>query len=322
MPDMILVTGSTGYIGRHLVPRLVDAGWPVRIMVMGQRGSTIRLPWPDLNVDIVEGSIYEPFDLLRAMEGVHTVYHLASAQWWGRARDLDRVDVIGTENIVSTAQRARIGRVIVMSHLGAAPASAYALYRAKGRAETLVRESGLPYTIVRSGIAFGEDDRFVNGIAMMLQTNPLVFLQPGQGENLLHPLYIHDLTRGLVRCMDNLETVDRTLEVGGPEYLTFNEMVRTVMRVTNSPRSIVVLPPYLVRFLTGLMGRVFLRWPTTPQWFDMISSHRTASLNSMSETFGIKPARFEDTLLTYMPEQHYTQQLLRFLFRRRRPRGN
>jgi uncharacterized protein YbjT (DUF2867 family) len=321
MPRMILVTGSTGYIGRHLVPRLVETGWPVRVLALSGRGATIQLPWPDLAVDVAQGSLYDQADLVSAMQGVHTVFHLASAQWWGTARDLERVDVGGTEQIVKAARQARIGRLVVMSHLGAAPASAYALYRAKGRMEALVRESGLPYTIIRSGVVFGEDDRFVNGIAMLLRTNPVVFMQPGQGENLLHPLYLHDLMAALLRSLENLETVDRTLEIGGPEYLTFNEMVRTVMRVTGAQRSIIVLPPYLLRFLTRMVGRIFLRWPSTPQWFDMIASHRTASLNSMSDTFGIRPVRFEDTLMTYMPGQHYLPQLLRFVFRRRRPRG-
>lgn len=321
MRSMILVTGATGFVGRHLVLALVDAGWPVRIFVHGQAQRVTQLPWPALDVDVYHGSLYEEADLIGALQDVHTVYHLASAQWWGGARDLDRVDVGVTEALVKVARRARIGRMIVMSHLGAAPASAYAVLRAKGQMETLVRNSGVPYTIVRSGILFGEEDRFVNDVAMLLRANPFIFLQPGQGENLLHPLYIEDLVAALVGCMDNLNAIDRLLEIGGPEYVTFNELVRTVMRVTRTPRSIISLPPHTLRFLTRLARQVFPRWPSTAQWFDLVASHRTADLNSMSDLFGIKPVRFEDTLVTYMPGRRYTLELLRFLVRRRRPRG-
>lgn len=279
------------------------------------------MPWPALDVDVAMGSLYEPEALLSAMQGVHTVFHLASAQWWGGPRDFERVDIGGTRSVLQAGRVARIGRLVVMSHLGAAPASAYPLLRAKGQMENLVCESGLPYTIVRSGILFGEQDSFVNAIAMLLRANPLFFLQPGQGESLLHPLYIHDLTAGLVQSMDNLDTVDRILEVGGPEYVSFNEMVRTVMRVTHAQRMIVSMPPYLLRWLTRLIRRVLPRWPTTPQWFDILASHRTTSLRSMSDTFGIKPARFEDTIVTYMQGRRYLPQLVRFIFRRRRPRG-
>ncbi len=318
---MVLVTGATGFVGRHLVPRLVEAGWPVRVLVPPRRGGIVRLPWPDLPVEPVAGTLYEPETLAAAMQGVHTVFHLAGAQWWGSARDLERIDVDGTRRIVQSALTARIGRLIVLSHLGAAPASAYALLRAKGQMENVVQKSGLPYTIVRSGVLFGEQDSFVNGIAMLLRTNPLIFLQPGEGESLLHPLYIHDLTAGLVQCMDNLDTVDRVLEIGGPEYISFNEMVRTVMRVTGAHRTIVTAPPYVLRWMTQAIRRILPRWPATPQWFDILASHRTAGLSSMSDAFGITPVRFEDTIMTYMPHRHYLPQLLRFVFRRRRPRG-
>lgn len=321
MRRMILVTGATGFVGRHLVSALVEKGWPVRVFVHGEGQGAGQLPWPTNGIDVFNGSLYEEADLLAALDGVHTVFHLASAQWWGSGRDLDRVDVGITRALVSAAQRARLGRLVVMSHLGAAPASAYALLRAKGQAETIVRESGIPYTIIRSGILFGEDDRFVNGVAMLLRANAFVFLQPGQGENLLHPLHIQDLVRALVGCMDNLNVIDRLIEIGGPEYVTFNEMVRTVMRVTHTPRMIISLPPHSVRFLTRLARQIFPRWPSTAQWFDLVANHHTADLNSMSDVFGIKAVRFEDTLLTYMPARRYTLELLRFLVRRRRPRG-
>lgn len=284
-----------------------DGDWPDR--------------WAGLDVEAFPGDLYRQESLADAMHGVHTVYHLASAQWWGRARDLERVDVGITKVVAAAATEMRVGRLLMMSHLGAAPASAYPLIRAKGFAEATVRESGLPYTIIRSGIVFGAEDRFVNGVAMLLRLNPGLFLQPGQGENLLHPLYIDDLTRALVRCMDNLDTVDRVLEIGGPEYVTFNELVRTVMRVTGAPRAVIEIPPHTLRLLTRVARRIFPRWPTTHQWFDVLANHRTADLNSMSEVFGIKPVRFEDTLLTYMPGRRYTLELLRFLVRRRRPRG-
>ena len=258
--------------------------------------------------------------LAEALDGVHTVFHLAGAQWWGRARDLERVDVDGTGQLIRVARKKRVGRLIVLSHLGAAPASAYNLMRAKGMEEHLITSSGVPYTVIRSGIVFGEQDRFVNNLAMILRVNPLVFIQPGHGENLLHPIYIHDLVDILVQCMDNLDTIDRVLDIGGPEYLTFNEMVRTVMRVSGARRMIITLPPYTVRFFTRLMGRIFRRWPVTPQWFDIIASHRTAGLGTVSDVFDIKPARFEDTLVQYMPNRRYLWELIRFLFSRRRVR--
>lgn len=312
---MILVTGSTGFIGRHLVQRLADDGYPVRVLLPpNSRG--IKAMWAG-KVPIVHGSIHNPESLHQAMNGIHTVFHLASAQWWGRRRDLERIDLQGTSNVITAARSARIGRLEIVSHLGAAPSSAYLLMQIKGQVEELVRASGLAYTIFRSGIVFGPEDSFVNGVAMLLRANPLIFLQPGSGDALLHPIFIKDLVEVMMRSMEHLDSVDQTLEIGGPEYVTFNEMTRTVMRVTQAQRMLVGIPPYLMRTLTEFINRVVPHWPMTPQWLDILATNRTASLSNVPNIFGVRPARFEDTLVTYMPSRHYLPELVRTLLRSR-----
>ena len=314
---MILVTGATGFIGRHLVTGLIAAGQPVRVLLPPNLSEARRnrLTWHD-EVETVIGTLYDPDALHRALIDVDTVYHLASAQWWGRRRDLEHVDLLGTRGLIAAARAARIGRVIVLSQLGASPSSAFMLLRTKGRFEELIRSSGLAYTIIRSGIVFAPDDSFVNGVATLLHGNPLFVLQPGQGENLLHPIYIADLVEALIRTLETVDTVDQVIEIGGPEYLSYNELLLTVMRVTQTPRSIVSLPPYLLRTLTSTTRSLFPRWPITPQWYDLLASNRTAPLGTIDTLFGIHPARFEDTIVTYMPQRRYALELGRALLRR------
>lgn len=311
---MILVTGATGLVGRHLVPQLVAAGWPVRVLIQPRRRQR-QFPWPP-SVEVAESELSDLAGLHAAFQRVHTVFHLASAQWWGTPRDLERVDLEGTRAVITAARSARIGRFYYLSQLGAEPASAFGLLRIKGQAEGLVRSSGLAYTILRCGVIFGPEDRFVNGIAMLLRTNPLVYFQPGQGESLLHPLYVQDLVQALLNSLDTIDLVDAAIEIGGGEYLTYNEMIRTVMRVSGAQRLIVSVPPYLLRAVNRVVSRLVLRWPMTPQWFDILASNRTAKLGNLYDYCGVRPVRFEDTLLTYMPGRHYGRELIRFLFTR------
>lgn len=318
---MILITGAMGFVGRHLVQALMNENLPMRCLMTSQQAA--HLPWDSTSPtspEIVIGTLMDDEPLFRAVTGVHTIIHLESAQWWGRLRNLERVDIAGTRNLITVARAARVGRIIYLSHLGAAPSSAYTLHRIKGQVEEIIRNSGLAFTILRAGILFGEDDAFVNHIAMMFKVSPLLFLMPGQGEVALHPLYIGDLVRCLVLSLENLNAVDNTWEIGGPEYITFEDLLLTVMRVTGMFRLIFPVPPYLLRTVTRLYSLIFPRSLMTPQWLEILATNRTTKLGNLYEYFGFQPRRFEDTLVTYMPAKKYLLELLRYSFRRR-PKG-
>ncbi len=315
---MILVTGATGLIGRHLIRRLMQAGLPSRCLLPERQ---LRdLPWDESHPhapELVSGSMLEEEALFRAVTGCHVVIHLASAQWWGRRRDLNQIEIEGTRILVAVARAARVGRIISLSHLGAAKASAFALHRAKGEVEELLRESGVAYTIVRSGLVFAPDDAFVNHIASMLRVNPIFFLMPGYGEVSLHPIYIDDLVEALYRSLDLVKLVDATVAIGGPEYLSLRDMIATIMRVTRMRRAIIPVPPYLLRWITAIYSRILPRSLITSQWLDILAASRTAPLGGAFNHFGFHPRRFEDTLLAYLPQRRHFAGLLRDTFRRR-----
>ena len=311
---MILITGATGFIGRHLVARLLADGYAVRVLLPEHKAAPLL--WTTAP-EVVLGTVLDDEALFRAATGAHVIIHLENAQWWGRPRDLERIELVGTRNLITSARAARVGRIITLSHLGASASSAYPLMRVKGAVEDLIKSSGLAYTIIRSGIVFGEDDAFVNHIAMQLRANPFFFLMPGRGEVVLHPLYIGDLIEALRGALDRIETVDEVLEIGGPEYITLEDLIRTVMRVSNAPRAVIGVPPYVLRWLTGIFSRVMPRSLITAQWLDILATNRTARLGNTFQYFGIRPRRFEDTLLTYMRGRRYALPMLRYVARRR-----
>jgi uncharacterized protein YbjT (DUF2867 family) len=314
---MILVTGATGFIGRQVVARLMADGRRVRCLL--PENKLKNLPW-EQEPEIVVGKMLDEEALFKACTGVNTIIHLENAQWWGRPRELERVELVGTRNLMAAARSARVGRVITISQLGASPSAAYTLLRMKGIVEEIIRASGLAYTIIRSGIVFGEEDAFVNHIAMMLRSNPLLFLMPGRGEVVLHPIYIQDLVEAIVRSLELIETVDITVDIGGPEYITLEDLIRTVMRVSGAPRMIIPIPPYALRWMTAIYSRIFPRSLMTYQWLDILATNRTAPLGNIFNVFGIRTRRFEDTLLTYMRGRRYLWPMLRYTLRRR-PKG-
>jgi uncharacterized protein YbjT (DUF2867 family) len=300
------------------VARLLREGLPVRCLVNPHRVG--QAEWADADgatPDLVVGDPLDPEAVFRAVTGVHTIIHLENAFWWGGRDQLERVEVLGTQILVEAARAARVGRIITLSHLGATPSSAYLLHRTKGRVEEIIRNSGLAYTIIRTGIVFGQDDAFINHIAMTLASNPLVYLMVGQGEVVLHPIHVDDLVQTLVQALESITVVDATIEFGGPEYTSMRDLVRTVMRVTGQRRLVIGVAPYLMRFIVRMYGFVVVRAMITPQWMDLLATNRTATIGNCYLYFGFNPRRIEDTLVTYMPGRPYLRLLIRESFRRR-----
>lgn len=311
---MILVTGSTGFIGRHLVARLLADGHAVRCLIPAAKAE--NLPWEN-PPEVVVGSILDDEATFKAVTGVQVIIHLENAQWWGRRRDLERLELAGTRNLIASARAARVGRIITVSQLGAAPSSAYPLLKIKGQVEEMIRASGLAYTIVRSGVVFGEEDAFINHIAMQLRATPFIYLMPGKGEVVLHPIWVDDLVSALIASLDRIETVDQVIEIGGAEYISIEDLIRTVMRVSNTSRFILGVPPYALRWMSDIYSRILPRSLITPQWLDILASNRTARLGNLFQYFGVRPKRLEDTLLTYMRGKPYRRELLKYSTRRR-----
>jgi uncharacterized protein YbjT (DUF2867 family) len=310
---MILITGSTGFIGRHLVKRLMSEGRLVRCLVSPEMDPSWDAP---RQPEVVHGTLADEEILFQAVTGVHTIIHLASAQWWGNQRDLERIELYGTRNLLEAARAARVGRVVVLSHLGATPASAYPLMRIKGAMEEIIRSSGLAYTIIRPGLVFGEDDAFYNHIAMALAMNPFFLLMPGRGEVVLHPIYIDDLVAVMSQTLEHLDTVDRSIEVGGPEYITLYDLLRTIMRVTGRERPIISVPPYVIRWIHRLTRVWTARTLMTPQWLDLLATNRAAQLSTLPQYYSVSSHRLEDTLVTYMPGRSGWFVAIRYLLRR------
>lgn len=311
---MILVTGGTGFIGRALVRHLVELGYPVRTLIRPSPSSP-RLP-RSVAVDVAVSSLNDERGLRAAMVGVEIIYHLASGEWRGPRASLMDIDIQGTRAVVEAAEDAGVKRIFYISHLGADRASAYPVLKAKGIAEEFIRRSSLTYTILRSAIVYGPSDRFTTGLARILGSMPLFFLMPGNGRIVLQPLWVEDLVTCLVWALDDPETQNKVIDIGGPEYLTFQQIVQLVMQETGLKRTILHLPPPYLRGLTVMLESMFSNLPTSVYWLDYMAVNRTTALDTMPRTFNLMPARMSQRL-AYLREQNWRTSWLRALRERR-----
>jgi uncharacterized protein YbjT (DUF2867 family) len=311
---MILVTGGTGFIGQALIRHLVDQGYAVRTLIRPSPSSP-NLPH-GVAVDIAVSSLNDERGLRAAMVGVDVIYHLASGEWRGPRASLMDIDIQGTRAVVEAAEDAGVQRIFFLSHLGADRASAYPVLKAKGIAEEFIRRSQLAYTILRTAIVYGPNDSFTTGLARILGAFPLFFLMPGNGRIVLQPLWVEDLVTCLTWALDDPETLNKVVDIGGPEYLAIQQIVHLVMDETGLKRTILHLPYPYVRGLTVLLESMIPNLPTSVYWLDYMAVNRTTALDTMPRTFNLMPARMSQRL-AYLGQQNWRTSWLRTLRERR-----
>lgn len=286
----ILVTGATGFIGKALTRNLVESGYQVRVLLRPSPES------PDLPrgvpVEVSLASLNDPRGLRAALVDIEIIYHLASQERHGARGDLLQTDIQGTKNLVASAEDAGIDRFFFLSHLGADRASAFPIMTAKAIAEQQIQNSNLNYTILRTAQVFGTQDHFTINLARLIRTIPFIFLLPGQGDTLLQPLWIEDLTTALVWALDLENTHRQLFEIGGPEQLTFREIVETLLEQLNKKRYLVPIQSAYLRMFTIFGEYINQSPPTTVFWLDYLASNRTCSLNTLPHIFNLLPSRF------------------------------
>lgn len=308
---MILVTGATGFVGRALLPQLVESGHEVRCLLRPSKQSP-RLP-KGVAVQVAIASLDDERALRAAMAGVDTVIHLIGAEWSGSASEVLAVDTAGTRTVVEAARAGGVQRFLYLSHLGADRASAYPVLKAKGIAEEFVRQSGLPYTIFRSAMLFGPDDVFVNVLAALVKLAPGFFLMPGDGRTALQPLWVQDLVTCVEWSLADDSFLNRVVSLGGPEFVPLRTMAEIVMETMRVRRMVVPVRPVYLRGGAWFLEQLLPHSPLTTRWLDYLAMSRTCELTSVTGYFGLIPARFSPTTLAYLRHKRWLPELGRFV---------
>jgi NADH dehydrogenase len=190
--------------------------------------------------------------------------------------------------LVDGARRACVERFLMVSPLGCGTSAGLPFLRSRGVAEECLRGSGLPFVILQSSLMFGAGDRLIGGIIRLLCGTGLLVI-PGTGKTMLQPIWIGDVVSCLLRALRDDKVVDRTIPIGGPQHLTYEEVADQVAKMLNLPRFKVHLSRRTVgwasRLLEGLGHNPFLGY----RHLELLDVGTITALDAVKRAFEFQP---------------------------------
>ena len=293
----VLVTGASGFIAGHLLPRLASRGHRVRAMWRGREGpGRTRAP----GIDWVEGDVTRPDTLGRATFECDVIVHLAGCSADEAGGSLESVNVAGTRNLLVAGLDAGVQRMVYVSALGASPAAG-PYFRSRFQAEDAVMSSGVEYVILRPAVVYGPEDHFVTSILALLRKLP-VFPMLGDGTFRLQPVAVEDLVDALTQSVERPDVEGGLYEVAGPDRISFTNIVRTVCEVSGLRRPILPLPDGVASPVTRIARSAGFATPFTREQLDVLrwGSVLSGEDNPLRSVFRVKPLPFRDALEDYL----------------------
>ncbi len=291
---MILVTGGTGFVGQTLLRHLVSLGYSVRLL-LNPSNDAPRIP-RGVPVDVAIAGIHDERNLRAAMKGVRTVFHLIGTEWRGINADFLQTDVKAAQMFSSVAVQMKVERFFYLSHLGADKSSAYDLLKAKALAEAAIRDSGVPYTIIRSSVLYGPGDHFTESFSKFASFFLGTALLPGKGETRIQPVWVEDLVTCLLLCLDDPDTAFQIFQLGGMEVFTIRECAELILTAAGKKPRVLTISPVWWRTLLIAMEQWFSGFPRMYFWADYLAEDRITALDILPREFGLMPTRLSQNL--------------------------
>ena len=290
---VVLVTGATGFLGRQVVRELLARHQQVRCLVHTPGRERV---FSDPSLQIHYGSVTDLDALGAACQGVEAVIHLAAIIQQKANATFEEINRRGTANLVAVCRElGGLKHFILVSAIGATSNPSFRFTHSKWQSEQEVINGGLPYTILRPSIIFGEGDAFLNSLAALVRVFPLVPV-PGRGRNRFQPIAAADVARCLALTLDRDFLKGKTVEIGGPDQPSYNEILGIVARTMGQPRGRIHLPVWLMRPNVALMEKLLPRPPVTVEQLQLATNRNVTELESVQQTFGFTPRPLEGNI--------------------------
>ena len=296
--SLVAVAGGSGFVGRAIVRELAGRGH--RVIVLSHRppkATTDRL------IEFRQADVTAPDTLAPALAGADTLviclgFRNSPIEAPRRGQTFERVDAGGTEALVAAAREAGIARLVYISGAGAAPDARRHWFRAKWRAEEAIRGSGIAYTIFRPSWIYGPGDNSLNRFLGFARWLPFV-PQIGNGRQILAPVFVDDMGALVADALSNPAADNAVFEVGGPQTMTMDAVIREALHVQGRHRLILHAPVVVMKILTAPLT-LLPTPPMTPGAIDFVVQSAPVDTGPLSAALPRHLTPLADALASYL----------------------
>ena len=251
---LITIIGGSGFVGRHIVRALARRGYRIRVACRRPDLAGHLQPLGNTGqIMMVQANVRYPASLAAACEGAYAVINLTGVLYSAGAQSFDAVHVFGAEASAKAAKAAKARLFIQMSAIGADETSAADYARSKAEGEKRARAAFPGAIVLRPSIVFGPEDSFFNRFAGMARFSPFLPLIGG-GETRFQPVFAGDLGEAVARLVDRGEADGNTYELGGPETLSFKQLMQFTLDTIGRKRALLTLPWGVAKLQAAVMG--------------------------------------------------------------------
>jgi uncharacterized protein YbjT (DUF2867 family) len=295
MTKKVLVAGASGFIGQRLVKALLAAEVPLRCLVRRES----QLP---AGVEIVKGDLLEPLTLPAVLEGVDTVYYLVHSMAAGRS-GFERRDRQAAENFTRAATRAGVRRVIYLGGLGETGPELSGHLQSRLEVASILQSGGFATTFLRAAVIFGAGGASFEMIRSLVEHLPLM-ITPRWVSTRCQPIAVDDVIRYLTGCLQEESTSGGTFDVGGPDILSYREMMERFAAIEGRKLYIVTVPvltPKLSSYWVGLITPV--KASIAMPLIEGLASEVICRENSIHELIPFRLTPYEESVRIALEEE-------------------
>ena len=302
----IAIAGGTGFVGGYIIDALLDRGHKPALLV--RPGSDVKVRRRD-DCDLVHGdleTIGKLVDLMKNCEAaIYNVGILREQK--SKGITFEKVHFRGVVRLIEAARVCSVKRLVLMSANGVKE-DGTPYQHTKYRAEEKARNSGMDVTVFRPSVIFGDPHGAMEIATQLLRdmiTTPLPAIGffnawgPNRGGVEMSPVHVEDVAEAFVLALDDPSTIGKTYTLGGPETLTWSEMLRRIAEAVGRKKRIVPMPIELMKLPAALLDWL-PSFPVTRDQLSMLAEGNTASTDDIRSLIGRRPHSFSPENLHYL----------------------